>query len=181
MNARSNWIPAISTRSSAGVDVLVCISDMTDDPQALLAEAEARLIKALAATPNNAYAHLFIGRSVSGDLSGSAKRRGTGAGAGDRPEFGRGASADGLRACLHGQGAGSGGSCAGSIAPEPARRDDLRVVPGCRLGEDASRRIRRSRGVAEKSIDANRNRPLAFFLLGACLAHLGRIDEARGR
>ena len=33
----------------AGVDVLVCISYMTDDPQALLAEAEARLIKALAA------------------------------------------------------------------------------------------------------------------------------------
>ena len=30
-----------------------------------------------------------------------------------------------------------------------------------------------------KSIDANRNRPLAFFLLAACLAHLGRIDEAR--
>src|SRR5208282_1460423 len=45
----------------AGVDVLVCISDMTDDPQALLAEAEARLTKALAATPNNAYAHLFMG------------------------------------------------------------------------------------------------------------------------
>ena len=30
-----------------------------------------------------------------------------------------------------------------------------------------------------KSIDANRNRPLAFFLLAACLAHLGRLDEAR--
>ena len=45
----------------AGVDVLVCISDMTDDPQALLAEAEARLTKALAAAPNHAYAHLFMG------------------------------------------------------------------------------------------------------------------------
>jgi tetratricopeptide (TPR) repeat protein len=30
-----------------------------------------------------------------------------------------------------------------------------------------------------KSIDANRNRPLAFFLLAACLAHLDRLDEAR--
>jgi hypothetical protein len=30
-----------------------------------------------------------------------------------------------------------------------------------------------------KSIDANRSRPLAFFLLAACLAHLGRLDEAR--
>ena len=30
-----------------------------------------------------------------------------------------------------------------------------------------------------KSIDANRNRPVTFFLLAACLAHLGRLDEAR--
>ncbi len=45
----------------AGVDVLVCISDMTDDPQALLVEAEARLIKGLAAAPNHAYVHLFMG------------------------------------------------------------------------------------------------------------------------
>lgn len=30
-----------------------------------------------------------------------------------------------------------------------------------------------------KSIDANRNRPLAFFLLAACLVHLDRLDEAR--
>jgi TolB-like protein len=86
----------------AAVDVLVCISDLTDEPQAILAEAEARLTEALVASPSNAYAHLFDGRSVSSDLSGSAKRRGTGAGAGDRPEFGRGASTDGFRAFLHG-------------------------------------------------------------------------------
>ena len=30
-----------------------------------------------------------------------------------------------------------------------------------------------------KSIDANRNNPWAFFYLAACLAHLGRLDEAR--
>ena len=30
----------------------------------------------------------------------------------------------------------------------------------------------------KKSIDANRNVHLAFFLLATCLAHLGRIDEA---
>ncbi len=45
----------------AGVDVLICVSDMTDDPKPLLAEAEAPLTKALAAAPNNAYAHLFMG------------------------------------------------------------------------------------------------------------------------
>ena len=60
----------------AGVDVLVCISDMTDDPQALLAEAEARLIKALAATPNNAYAHRRDHISYSSPLA--IHTRGTG-------------------------------------------------------------------------------------------------------
>jgi tetratricopeptide (TPR) repeat protein len=45
----------------AAVEVLVCISDLTDAPQAILAEAEARLTKALAATPSNAYAHLLMG------------------------------------------------------------------------------------------------------------------------
>jgi tetratricopeptide (TPR) repeat protein len=30
-----------------------------------------------------------------------------------------------------------------------------------------------------KSIDANRNNPWAYFYLAACLAHLGRLDEAR--
>ena len=30
-----------------------------------------------------------------------------------------------------------------------------------------------------KSIDANRNNAVPFFYLAACLAHLGRLDEAR--
>jgi tetratricopeptide (TPR) repeat protein len=30
-----------------------------------------------------------------------------------------------------------------------------------------------------KSIDANRNNPWTYFYLAACLAHLGRLDEAR--
>jgi hypothetical protein len=30
-----------------------------------------------------------------------------------------------------------------------------------------------------KSTDANRNWPLVFFVLRACLANLGRLDEAR--
>ena len=31
----------------------------------------------------------------------------------------------------------------------------------------------------KKSIEANRNNPWAYFYLAACLAHLGRLDEAR--
>ena len=53
------------------------------------------------------------------------------------------------------------------------------MVPGCRTGEDASRRIREASSWLRKSIDANRNRPLAFFLLAAWFAHLDRLDEAR--
>jgi len=30
-----------------------------------------------------------------------------------------------------------------------------------------------------KSIDANRNNPWAYFPLAACLAHLGRLEDAR--
>jgi len=45
---------------NAEIQNLICVSDMTDDPKPLLAEAEARLTKALAAVPNNAYAHLFM-------------------------------------------------------------------------------------------------------------------------
>ena len=108
----------------ARVDVLVCLSDMTDDPQALLAEADAP-DQGVGGGAEQCRRSPVHGRRTSGDLSGSAKRRGTGAGAGDRPEFGRGASVDGLRACLHGQGTGSRGPCPGSLAPEPARRDDV--------------------------------------------------------
>jgi tetratricopeptide (TPR) repeat protein len=42
------------------------------------------------------------------------------------------------------------------------------------LGEHAA-----AVGWLRRSIDANRNNPWAHFYLAACLAHLGRIDEAR--
>ena len=34
-------------------------------------------------------------------------------------------------------------------------------------------------GWLRKSIDANRNTPWTYFPLASCLAHLGRLDEAR--
>jgi tetratricopeptide (TPR) repeat protein len=45
----------------AAMDVVVCVSDMTDNPQGLLAEAEAHVTTALAAAPSNAFAHLYMG------------------------------------------------------------------------------------------------------------------------
>jgi TolB-like protein/class 3 adenylate cyclase len=163
----------------AGVDVLVCISDMTDDPQALLAAAEARLIKALAATPNNAYAHLFMGVVLRATYRAQRSVE----------ELERALAIDpnlaGARALM-----GSALACMGRAQEAEAHvQEALRLSPRdamifewflilgtakMLLGEfaEASAWLR-------KSIDANRNRPLAFFLLGACLAHLGRLDEAR--
>jgi hypothetical protein len=45
----------------AVVDAAICVSFMTDDPQLLLADAEMRLTRALAAAPNNTLAHIFLG------------------------------------------------------------------------------------------------------------------------
>ena len=163
----------------AGVDVLVCISDMTDDPQALLAEAEARLTKALAAAPNNAYAHLFMGVVLRATYRAQRSVE----------ELERALTIDpnlaGARALM-----GSALACMGRaqeaeahvlealrLSPRDAMFFEWFLVAGqakTLLGEfaEASSWLR-------KSIDANRNRPLAFFLLAACLAHLDRLDEAR--
>jgi cytochrome c-type biogenesis protein CcmH/NrfG len=163
----------------AFADVLVCISDLTDDPQALLAEAEARLNKALSAAPNNAYAHLLMGVVLRATYRA---QRGL-------EELERALALDpnlaGARAVM-----GSALTCMGRaqeaeacvlealrLSPRDAMIFEWFLVAGSAktlLGEfaEASAWLR-------KSIDANRNRPLAFFLLAACLAHLGRIDEAR--
>jgi tetratricopeptide (TPR) repeat protein len=163
----------------AGVEVLVCISDMTDNPQALLAEAEARLTKALAAAPNHAYAHLFMGVVLRATYRAP---RGV-------EELERALAIDpnlaGARALM-----GSALACMGRaqeaeahvlealrLSPRDAMIFEWFLVAGqakMLLGEFAE-----ASSWLQKSIDANRNRPLAFFLLAACLAHLDRLDEAR--
>jgi TolB-like protein/class 3 adenylate cyclase len=163
----------------AAVDVLVCISDLTDDPQALLAEAETRLTKALAAAPNNAYAHLFMGVVLRATYRA---HRGV-------QELERALVIDsnlaGARALM-----GSALACMGRaqeaeahvlealrLSPRDVMIFEWFLVAGTAktlLGEFAE-----AASWLRKSIDANRNRPLAFFLLAACLAHLGHLDEAR--
>jgi class 3 adenylate cyclase/TolB-like protein len=164
----------------AAVDVTVCVSDMTDDPHALLAEAEARLTKALAAAPNNAYAHLFMGVVLRATYRAE---RGV-------EELERAQAIDPSLAAARAL-MGSALNCMGRAEEAEAHvREALRLSPRdafafewflvagsakALLGEFAE-----AVSWLRKSIDANRNRPLAFFLLGACLAHLGRLDEARG-
>jgi TolB-like protein/class 3 adenylate cyclase len=164
---------------ATGVDVLVCISDMTDDPQALLAEVEERLTKALAAAPNNAYAHLFMGVVLRATYRAQRSVE----------ELERALAIDSNLASARAL-MGSALACMGRaqeaeahvlealrLSPRDAMIFEWFLIAGqakTLLGEfaEASSWLR-------KSIGANRNRPLVFFLLAACLAHLDRLDEAR--
>ena len=163
----------------AGVDVAVCASYMTDDPQAVLAEAEARLTKALAAAPNNALAHLFMGVALR--LTNRAQR--------SVEELERALAIDpnlaAARALIgsalvymgRAQEAETHVREALRLSPRDAMVFEWFLIAGVAkafLGEFAE-----AVTWLRTSIDANRNRPLAFFLLAACLAHLGRLDEAR--
>ena len=124
-------------------------------------------------------AHLLMGVDPACDRSGSAKHRRTGAGASDRPEYVHSASADRLRAHMDGQGTRSRGSCRGGTCASSPRRDDLEWLLIAGLAKTYFGEFAEASTWLRKSIDANRNRPLAFFLLAACLAHLGRLGEAR--
>jgi TolB-like protein/class 3 adenylate cyclase len=164
---------------AAGVDVLVCISDMTDDPRALLTEVEERLAKALAAAPNNAYAHLFMGVVLRATYRAQRSVE----------ELERALAIDSNLASARAL-MGSALACMGRaqeaeahvlaalrLSPRDAMIFEWFLVAGSAkalLGKFAE-----AMSWLRKSIDANRNRPLAFFLLAACLAHLDRLDDAR--
>ena len=152
----------------AAVDVLTCISDLSDDPQALLAEAEARLTKALAAAPDHTLAHLLLGVVL---RATNRAQRGV-------EELERALAIDpnlaATRALM-----GSALACMGRaeeaeahvlealrLSPRDAMIFEWFLVAGSAkalLGEFAE-----AAAWLRKSIDANRNRPLAFFLLAAC-------------
>ncbi|HEY5204454.1 MAG TPA: adenylate/guanylate cyclase domain-containing protein [Roseiarcus sp.] len=162
----------------AAVDLTVCASFMTDDHQTLLAEAETRLARALAVAPNNALAHLLMGVALR--MTNWAQR--------SVEEMERGLAIDPNLATARAL-IGSALSWMGRaqeaeahvlealrLSPRDAMTFEWFLIAGLAkayLGEfvEAVTWLR-------KSIDANRNRPLAFFLLAACFAHLGRLDEA---
>ncbi len=163
----------------ATVDVTACVSYLMDDPHPALADAEARLTKALAAAPNHALAHLVMGVAL----------RATDRTERSIEEMERALAIDPNMATARAL-IGSALIWMGKAEEaEPHVLEALRMSPRdpmifefflvagiakAYLGEfaDAAAWLRKSTG-------ANRNRPIAFFLLGASLAHLGRLDEAR--
>ena len=163
----------------ATADVTACVSYMMDEPQAMLAEAEARLTKALAQAPNNALAHLVMGVAL----------RATNRPQRSIEELERALAIDPNMATARAL-VGSALIWMGRAQEaEPHVLEALRMSPRdamtfewfliAGLAKTYLGKFAEASTWLRKSIDANRNRPLAFFLLAACLAHLGRPGEAR--
>jgi TolB-like protein/class 3 adenylate cyclase/Tfp pilus assembly protein PilF len=163
----------------AAVDVIVSVTFMTDDPQTLLAEAEARLTKALARVPDNALAHLHLGTVLRATNRGQRSIEELERALAIDPNLVAARAAIGVTLVWMGRAEEAEAHVleALRLSPRDAMVFEWLLVGGVAkmyLGEFAE-----AVTWLRKSIDANRDRPLAYFLLAACLAHLGRLDEAR--
>jgi TolB-like protein len=161
------------------VDVIAGHTYQTDDPAPLLAAAEANLTKALAVAPNHAGAHRFMGYLLF--LTNRAPR--------GIEELDRALAIDPNAARAHGLKGFAKIYLGRAEEAEAHVREAMRLSPRDRsfpfwlgyigiarayLGEDEA-----AVEWLRKSIDANRNTPWNYFLLAACLARLGRLDDAR--
>jgi TolB-like protein/DNA-binding winged helix-turn-helix (wHTH) protein/Tfp pilus assembly protein PilF len=160
-------------------DFQVGVSYVTDDPAPLQAAVETKLLKALAAAPNNAFAHTTMGYLLTWT---NRAQRGI-------EEFERALALD---PNLAGAWAGIGLAhqfIGHAEETEAHVQEALRLSPrdavttwwfntaggakACLAEYDAAAAWLR------KSVGANRSNPLAYFTLAACLAHLGRLEDAR--
>ncbi len=167
--------------SLSNLDWFVVAFYMTDDPAPMLARAEARLMQALAAEPNNPFAHWIMGLLLC--ASGRVSR--------GIEEYERALALDpnlaGAHACIGGA----------KIFIGRAQETEAQVLEALRLSprdpfagnwlgfigmaktflgeyEQALSWLRRS-------IDAARGSPVRSFYLAACLAKLGRQGGSRAR
>ena len=161
------------------VETIMCAGSLTDDPAPLAAAAEAALTKALMLAPGSAFAH-----QVMGFLLCATRRAERGL-----EEIERSLALDPNLAASH---AYMGFAKIYLGRPEDAERhvvEALRISP-----RDANAYVwlmhvgmsKLHLGEYEKalvwlrrSLDENRNAPWAYFFAAACLAQLGRLDEAR--
>jgi TolB-like protein/thioredoxin-like negative regulator of GroEL len=159
-------------------DFHVGIGYMIDDPRPLMAAAEAKLSVALAAAPGHAGAHWVMGMVLC-----STRRAPRG-----MEELERALAIDPnmARARAH--------MALAYVYAGRAEEAEAQVLEAMRLSprDTLAYRWLLHVGAAKldlgeyeeaipwlkRSIDANRNNPWAFFRLAACLAQLGRIDEA---
>jgi tetratricopeptide (TPR) repeat protein len=163
----------------AAVDLVVGASALTDDVAAHLAAAEATLVKALSLAPTHAAAHLVLG-SVQMFTNRAAQ---------GIAECERALALNRNLAAAHAQ-IGIAKYLMGRAAETEAHINEalrlsprdigafswLQQVGGAKLLLTAD-----AEAISwfRRSIEANRNNPIAHFGLAAALALLGRLDEAR--
>jgi TolB-like protein/class 3 adenylate cyclase len=170
----------VDARALAGmVDVAAAFGFMFDDPRPILARAEADLAKCLAAAPNHSRGHYGMGMVLCATNRASRGVEELERALAIDPNFARARAFVGLAHLYVGRAEETEGHVVEALRLSP--RDPMihlwLMFAGFAktlLGkwEEALPRLR-------KSIDANPNNPWANFYLSACLAHLGRLDEAR--
>ena len=150
-----------------------------DDPKALFRSAEAKLTQALSSVPDHSRAHLFVG------VVYLFTRR----------------AAQGIAECEHALALDRNLANAhamngfGKLYTGHAEETEARVAEALRLsprdtmayvwmayagvGSNHLGHWEQAAAWLRRSIETNRNYPIAHFLLGAALAQLGRLDEAR--
>jgi TolB-like protein/Tfp pilus assembly protein PilF len=159
-------------------DLSFGVSYITDDPAPFRAAAEMKFLKALAAAPNHAFAHMMMGYVLA--WTNRAQR--------GLEEFERALSLDANLASAR---AGIGFA---HVYLGKAEETETHVMEAFRLSPRDPRisvwcnhvgSAKAYLGEYEtavtwlrRSIDANRNNPWAFPYLAACLAHLGRLEDA---
>jgi TolB-like protein/tetratricopeptide (TPR) repeat protein len=164
---------------SAGLDTMVLLNYMTDDPGPIQAEAEARVTAALAEAPDNPFAHW-----VHGVLLSATKRTSQGI-----EEIERAIALDPNLAVAYGN-LGQAMLWTGwaketeaqvqkalGLSPRDPQAMGWYVILGASkafLGEDEQ-----ALSWFRQSIEANPRYAVPHFYLAASLANLGRLDEAR--
>jgi TolB-like protein len=150
-----------------------------DDPSPLRAAAEMKVLKVLAAAPNHARAHLAMGHVLC-----ATNRAALGIEEYERalaidPNIAAARGAIGLACLFIGRAKETEAHVLEALRLSP--RDTAISAWFLHVGSAKMHLDEYETAVTwlRKSIDANRNNFLAFFFLAACLAHLGRLNEAR--
>jgi tetratricopeptide (TPR) repeat protein len=164
---------------AAVVDARIAWSFQIDDPRPLWAAAEAKLSQALAAAPNNARAHLYMGQVL---VATNRAQRGI-------EEYERALALDpnlaaaraamGLAHVYIGRAEETEAHVLEALRLSP--RDTVISTWFLHVGSAKAflGKYEAALSWLRKSIDANRNNPWSYFYLAASLAHLGLLDEAR--
>jgi TolB-like protein len=154
-------------------------SYQTDDPGPLWAAAEAKLSKALAAAPNNARAHYYMGLVL---VATNRAQRGI-------EEYGRALALDpnlasarssmGLAYVFIGRAGETEAHILEALRLGPPDTDISFCFAHIGYAKAYLGEYEAALAWLRKSVDANPNNIWTYFHLAGCLAHLGRLDEAR--